>query len=193
MHIIIKLLPWVLILYGFWGGYEVYETKTVENQALSGEISGLDVKLVKLQKTKKEIEVYYSDIETAKDKFKKISKEFELVQKKLPEKLDNKENFNLFKDIAKRMLIKEINFSIGKNRKKEGYVEKSYTVNGKGTYLQFLLFFEALYKYEQLFDVKNILFRTVDVQEKGRFQVVEGQFDINTYLYRGIERKNETE
>ena len=179
----------MLILYGFWDAYGVYEAKSIENEQLLDEISASKAKLARLEKIKKEIEIYYSDIENAKDKFKKISKEFELVQKKLPEKQNDQENFNLFRSIAKRMLIKDIKFSLGKDTERTGYVEKSYTVNGEGTYLQFLLFFESLYKYDRLFDVKNVLFRTVDIQEKGRFQIIEGQFDINTYIYSGTAKK----
>ena len=192
MYIIIKSLPWLIIVYGFWSGYELYEVRSEENESLIQEVSGLKSRLVKLEKAKKEIEAYYADIETAKSNIKKISKQFSLVQKKLPEKQNDKENFNLFKDIAKRVLIKEVKFTSGKDNPKKGYIEKSYTVNAKGTYMQFLLFFELLYKYEQLFDVKNILFRTANTEERGRFQVVEGQFDVGTYVYSGKLEENKS-
>ena len=189
MTTVIKLLPWALILYGLWGGFQIYETKTVENESLMVEISGLETRLVKLKKAKKDIELYYSDIEAAKDRIKKISKEFEFVQKKLPEKQDDKENFDLFKKIADKVLIKKIKFNTSGSKQKSGYIEKTYVVNAKGTYLQFLLFFELLYKYERLFDVRNILLRSGKVQERGRFQTVDAQFDIKTYVYNVLSDK----
>ena len=174
MHIIIKLLPWMLILYGLWGGYEKWDVKMAESDSLVQELSGLKSKLVKLQKAKKEIEAYYADIETEKNNIKKISKEFEFVQKKLPEKQNDKENLQLFADIAKRMLIKEMTFSQGNDKKKTGYIERSYTATAKGTYMQFLLFFESLYKYERLFDVKNILFKAASTGRKGALPSYRG-------------------
>ena len=183
MIIIIKLLPWLLIGYGFWDGYSAYEESLVKAEELESELSGSQSKLVKLEKAIKDIESYYSDIEAEKNKMEKISKEFEVVQKKLPEKQDDKENFYLFEEIARKVLMKEIKVSPGVDKSRSGYIEKSYTINAKGTYLQFLLYFELLYKRERLFDIKNILLRTKTAEERGRFQVVDGQFDIKTYVY----------
>ena len=192
MQILIKLLPWLLIAYGFWGGYGLYEEKIVKAEELEGEFSALKTKLKKLEKTKKDIESYYSDRDVAKENMEKVSKDFELAQKKLPEKQDDRANIQLFQEIAKEMLIKGVKITVGRDVSKSGYTEKSYTFNGTGTYLQFLLFFESLYKRDQLFDVKDILFRTVKVQELGRFQAVEGQFDIKTYVYNGSFEKKDT-
>ena len=189
MHIFIKFIPWIIIAYGLWGAYELTEIKLEKAESLNQEVSGLQSKLTKLKKSKQEIETYYSDIKAAKKNIEKISKEFRLVQRKLPEKQNDKENFSFFKEVAKKVLVKEINFSAGREIRKKGYIEKFYTVNAKGTYMQFLLFFELLYKYERLFDVKNILFRTKDVQAKGRFQVIEAEFDIATYIYSGTKLK----
>ena len=190
MHIFVKFIPWIIIAYGLWGAYGSMQENIEKSESLSQEVSGLQSKLAKLKKSKKEIETYYSDIKTAKDNIEKISKEFQLVQKKLPEKQNDEENFSLFKEIAKKVLIKNIKFSIGKEIKRKGYIEKFYTVNAKGAYMQFLLFFELLYKYDRLFDVKNILFRTKDEKSKGRFQVIEAEFDITTYIYSGKAERN---
>ena len=183
MDILIKLLPWLLIAYGFWGGYETFDNRVLEVKNMEGEVSSLNAKLKKLKKVKKDIESYYSDRDVAKDNMEKISKDFEIAQKKLPEKQDDKENIRLFEEITKKVYIKNAKINMGNNKKKSGYIEKSYRVNGTGTYLQFLLFFEQLYKNEQLFDVSDILFRTVEIQEVGRFQVIDGQFDIKSYVY----------
>ncbi len=187
---------WVLILcYGAWEGYVVYETHTENLKQKEDVIAGIRARIRKAKKEERQIKTYLKDIEEAKKNIELVAQEVERLQKKLPEKIQDVENLSIIKDIATGLNIKNIYLSPGTEENKGFYFTKRYEFSGVGTYLQYLVFFEKIASSERLLNVREVEFKRSQEPQRGRFQLTNAKIIIESYRYnpdhkedRGIQK-----
>lgn len=175
---------WILILlYGGWEGYVVYETH-MENIKQKEDVAvRIENKIRKAKKERKQIKTYLRDIEEAKKNIELVAQEVERLQRKLPEKIQDVENLSIIKNIATGLNIKNIYLSPGTEENKGFYFTKRYEFSGVGTYLQYLVFFEKIASSERLLNVREVEFKRSQEPQRGRFQLTNAKVVIESYRY----------
>ena len=183
MSKVIKLIPWLIIAYTFWQGYLIYEEFSSKKTSLQEQISLIKRKINKSKARRRNIKSYRKDVASAKSNIGKITKALEDIQKKLPQQKDDAKIFEFFRNLASGLLIKDVSFSPSIENNKGFYIEKNYNFSAKGTYLQFLLFFEKIARTERLFNIKNVSFTRFKTKKQGYFQTINAAVSIESYRY----------
>lgn len=173
----------IIILYGLWNAWEIWEDHSLKVGDISAQIPIVKGRINKLKRDRKRVKGYLEDIEKAKEKIKLVEEEVRVIQKKLPEKIQDSTNISIIKDIGSKLNIQNIFLAPGTEDDRGFYFAKKYDLTGTGTYLQFLLLFEKLSSAEQLFNVSSIEFKKSDVKRRGRYQLVNAKVSIESYRY----------
>jgi len=182
---------WILIIaYGGWEAFTLYETFQTDLIGLESQIPIITRKIKKGQKEKKQIRAYLRDIEEAKSNIELVAKEVESLQKKLPDSIKDTENLGLIKQIAEGLNIKNIFLSPGIEENKGFYFTKRYEFTATGTYLQFLIFFEKVGASERLLNIKTIDIKKSQSRQRGRFQLVNAKVIVEAYRYNPDHRED---
>lgn len=175
---------WILILaYGGFEAYTIYEAHTEQMTSLEGSIPRIQGQINRAQKEKKQIKSYLRDIEEAKKNIELVAQEVETLQKKLPESIKDAENLNLIRKIAEGLNIKSIYLSPGTEENKGFYFTKRYEFKGTGTFLQLLIFFEKIGASERLLNIREVNLQKSDKKQRGRFQLTNARIIVEAYRY----------
>lgn len=183
---IVKLIQNVWIFLFMYIGYDVYlqYSSHQENlEAVKAQIPGINASIRTKQKKVKELEKYFSDIDSAKNKIKKVTEEVEKIQKRFPSGINDSVYISALKEFAKSLRIKKSNISSGSEVDKGFYFIKSFEFSGQATYLQFLILLERIQNFEKLLNVSKITFSEISEKQKGRFQLVDAKISIEAYRH----------
>lgn len=179
-------IHWALILYSVWVGYDLNEVKEKEIQKKKATLTKITRDIDKIKKNIKIAEKFKAEKDQVEKQFKEVEQEFEAVKNKLPERssvLDT-QNKQMFMNVAEKLNIKKPAISDKEKPKDRGfYLVKNYNFKGVGTFLQFLIFLERIAESERLFNIGSLTLRTGNAPKRGRFQLVDGDVKIETYLY----------
>jgi Tfp pilus assembly protein PilO len=175
---------WILILaYGGFDAWTIYQEHEDAMHQLESSIPQIQGQITRARKEIKQIEGYKRDIKEAKENIELVAREVEKLQKKLPESIKDAENLNLIRNIASEINIKSIFLSPGIEENKGFYFTKRYKVQGTGTYLQFLMFFEKIGASERLLNIRQVEFKRSEEKQRGRFQLTNGTIIVEAYRY----------
>lgn len=198
MGILFKNLHWFIILYAIWIGYGAYEATGEKEEMLRGQVAAQERQYRKAKRDRKQLKGYFKDVDTAKQRINQVALEVKNVQKKLPDKIDDVANLETFDRIVKKLNIINPTARPVVEDNKGFYFEKKYGVAGKGTFLQFVVALEKINLLEGLFNIRRVALKTDLSSKRGRFQILNGEFDIIAYRYNvenegkdlGIKAKN---
>ena len=192
---LVQKIHLLILAWGLWEGYLVWENFTIKKQEIENQIPILNQRIAKAQREKRQIKDYLRDIDEAKQNIELVAAEVESLQKKLPETIKDAENLGLIKKIAEGLNIKNIYLSPGIEENKGFYFTKRYELSASGTYLQMLIFFEKVGVSERLLNIKNVEISRSEEKQRGRFQIVNAKVTIEAYRYnpehkedRGIDK-----
>lgn len=192
---LMKLTPILILLWGVFNAYEIYDTYMTKKSEVGERVPILNSKIAKARREKKQIKNYLRDIEDAKKNIELVANEVEALQRKLPETIKDAENLALIKSIAEELNIKNIYLSPGVEENKGFYFTKRYEFSASGTYLQMLIFFEKIGASERLLNIKSVEIRRSEEKQRGRFQLINANVTIEAYRYnkdhkedRGIDK-----
>lgn len=180
---ILKNLHVFIFLYAFWGFFNIYEQKTLEIETEKQETPVLESKITKAQRKLKEINKFKKNLEVSKERVKEVVKQIEKIQKQLPADVNDAQVQELIGGIASKLKIKDPSPSAGKEALNGFYFAKDYNFSGKGTFLQFLIFFENLAKAERILNVKQLAFNYVTEDIRSRFQVLKMNAVVESFRY----------
>lgn len=180
---ILKNLHLIIIIYAFWGFYNIYEEKTLLIETERNETPSLETKISNSKKKLKEINKFKENLKNSKERVTEVVKQIEKVQKQLPSDVNDAEVQELVGNIAKDLKIKNPSPSAGKETLNGFYFAKDYNFSGRGTFLQFLIFFENLSKAERILNVKELSFTYVKENIRSRFQVLEMAAIVESFRY----------
>lgn len=183
MNVIVSKIWLFILAYGAFEAWTIYQEHEEAMVQLESSIPQIQGQINRAKKEKKQIAGYRRDIEQAKKNIELVAQEVEKLQKKLPESIKDAENLNLIRNIATDINIKNIFLSPGIEENKGFYFTKRYQVQGTGTYLQFLIFFEKIGASERLLNVREVKFKRSEEKQRGRFQLTNGTITIEAYRY----------
>lgn len=173
----------IIILYTCWSVYEKYEDYNNKVVSLGSQVPVLKARFKKKEKEKKQLESYYDDIKNAKHKIERVALEIEKIQKQLPSEISDTDNLSLISKLAEDLNIKNIFLAPGQEEDKSFYFTKLYNIKGSGTFLQWLVFLEKIGANERLLNIHNIKMVQSTVRQRGRFQSINAEMNIEVYRY----------
>ncbi|MCK6595429.1 MAG: type 4a pilus biogenesis protein PilO [Bacteriovoracaceae bacterium] len=195
MGIIIKNIHFLIIALGLFNAYMLWEEKSEMITNLNDQISVLNNSIETKKRNKKELQNFFRDINEAKDRIERVALEIEKAQQQLPADLNDAEVIGFITRKADELNIREINISPEmKDDDKGFYSIRKYNFKAKGTYVQFLILFENISDYKRILNIGKVIFNRNNVQQRSRFQVIDGEIQVWAYRYntgykedRGIE------
>ncbi|AUN96646.1 hypothetical protein DOM21_18580 [Bacteriovorax stolpii] len=183
MEKILKNLHWFIIAYALFEFYTIYEAKNEELLGLDSQVEVQRNMLVKNKKTEREIKNYYSNIKEEKDKIEKVAIEIEKMQQLLPSDISDNENVHLLRTMADDVNIKDISIAPEQEIDRGFFIARRYRIKAKATFLQFLIMLEKIGENKRILNVGEASFRKVDEPQRGKFQLIAGEFLIEAYRY----------
>lgn len=183
MKKLFKIAPIFIILYTGFQIYEIWDENQEKIEQLSSKIKSEGARKKRLQKSIKELKSYIADIDQAKAAVQQVVQEIEKIQRTLPENISDTENLTLIKSISDKFKIRNVSISPGGEDDQGFYIVKNYNLRARGTFLQFLFFFEKIAENERLLNINQMKMVISKEKQRGRFQLVEIEAKIQAYRY----------
>ncbi len=187
-----KLLKNLWLIFAIYFSYSQYSNWEEGQNLISAQrdrLPAIEGSITRERKKWKKIQQFKKDLKNAQTEFDQANKKFEEIKRKLPEKINNSAVISLLKNISKDINIKSSQTAPGSELNKGFYSVKSFKYNASGTYLQFLIFLEKISKQERVYNVKGVSFKANRKSNKGRFQKVDAEIDLEVYRYNKEKEK----
>lgn len=173
---------WILV-YGIYGAYVQYDEHTVQLESINNEAVVIDDEIAANQRKVKEIQEFAKKTDEYKVRVEEVAKNIETVQKQLPAETNDTQILAFFQNEITSLNIKDANFTPGREDKSTYYISKEYSLKGKGTFLQFLIFFERIGNADRIYNIKNLKLSSDSDSQKGRFQMITGEGVIQAFRF----------
>lgn len=173
----------LVLFYGLYGGWVLYDEHIVQLDDIVSRESGMDAEIIAAQKKVKEIQEFAKKTEEYKVRVEEVAKNIETVQKQLPAETNDTQILTFFQAEINSLNIKDANFTPGKEERSTYYISKEYTLKARGTFLQFLIFFERLGTADRIYNIQNLKLTTPNDSHKGRFQIISGEGVIQAFRF----------
>lgn len=173
----------LILLYGIYGVYDKWETHTIQQEELNAQIVQIDDEVVQNQRRLKEISEFMKKADEYKVRVEEVAKNIETVQKQLPADINDSQIIAFFQSEINGLNIKDASITPGRSDTSTYFISKEYKLQGKGTFLQFLIFFERIGNADRIYNIKNLKLSTGNEAQKGRFQMVTGEGIIQAFRY----------
>ncbi len=174
---------WLILLYGLYGTWVMYDEHQVQLEEIISRGSGLEEEIAAAEKKVKEIVEFSKKTTEYKVRVEEVAKSIETVQKQLPAETNDSQILTFFQSEINALNIKDANFTPGKEEKSVYYISKEYTLKARGTFLQFLIFFERIGNSDRIYNIKELRLTTPSDNVKGRFQMISGEGIIQAFRY----------
>ena len=175
---------WILII--LYTGFEIYTKWEEVQERIKTKTSNIPQMKMAIEKNKKklrDLERYFTDIEEAKQRIKKVASEVESIQRKFPSTISDSEYLGVMSTLAESLNIKNLQLIPNREVDRGFYFTKQYSMKAQGTFLQFLIFLEKISKTERLFNVSDVQFKPAEGRSRGRHQIVDAVISIIAYRY----------
>jgi Tfp pilus assembly protein PilO len=179
----ISSLHWLVLLYGLYGAWVMYDEHEIQLNEIVLRGTGFDDEIAKAEQKVKEIREFSRKTDEYKTRVEEVVKNIETVQKQLPAETNDTQILSYFQNEISSLNIKDANFNPGKEDKSTYYISKEYSLKARGTFLQFLIFFERIGKADRIYNIKELKLSTPNDSFKGRFQVISGEGIIQAFRY----------
>lgn len=173
----------LILLYGLYGGWVLYDEHTVQLEEIISRGSGLEDEISKAQKKVKEIQEFSKKTDEYKVRVEEVAKNIETVQKQLPAETNDTQIITFFQTEINSLNMRDPSFTPGKEERSTYYISKEYNLNAKGTFLQFLIFFERIGTADRIYNIRNLRLFNPNVNQRGRFQIIEGSGTIEAFRF----------
>lgn len=183
MDKLLKNLHWLIIAYAMFEFYGLYMESSERLTNFESQVEIERNMLLKNKKTKKEIANYYTNIKNEKEKIESVAREIEKMQQLLPSEISDTENINLLRSMAEDVNIKEISIAPDQEADRGFYIARRYRLKSKATFLQFLIMLEKIGENKRILNVGEATFKRLDEPQRGKFQVIAGEFVLEAYRY----------
>lgn len=193
--ILIKNLHVFILIYAGFGLFAIWEEKSVELENAAGQVPAVASKIQRAKVKLARIKKFKKNLVSSEKRVQEVVKKIEKVQRQLPSEINDTEVQGLLSDISNKLKILEPSPSPGNEEKKGFYFAKSYNFEAKGTFLQFLIFYELLGNEDRILNVSELSMKVSDSNDmRSRFQILDFETGIESYRYNTAYRvKEETE
>lgn len=180
---IISNFHWVLLVYGLYGAWVMYDQHDVALQDIAAREAGIDDEISVAQKKVSEIQEFIRKSEEYKTRVEEVARNIEAVQKQLPAETNDSQILSFFQGEISALNIKDASFVPGKEEKSTYFISKEYALKGNGTFLQFLIFFERIGSADRIYNIKELKLINNSPTQKGRFQMISGEGVIQAFRF----------
>ena len=164
--------------------FDVYQNYIAHNEKMDNiqmDIPSIENNIKQKQKKVTELEKYFSDIDSAKQRIERVAEEVEKIQKKFPSDINDSFYINGIKSFTKSLNLRNVEISSGGETDQGFYFTKKFELSARGTYLQFLILLERIEGFEKLLNISKVSFKEISEKQKGRFQLIDGYVTIEAY------------
>ena len=180
---IIGSVHWIVVALGLMNIWFLYEDHSLQIEEVFSRETQIESEIGEKKRNLEEIKDFIKRADEFKARIEQVAKNIESVQKQLPADTNDTQILTYFQSEINSLNIKDANFVPGGEEKSTYFISKDYTLKGKGTFLQFLIFLERLGKADRIYNIKELkLFSSSDGQ-KGRFQIISGEGIIQAYRF----------
>lgn len=172
-----------LLLYGLYGAWVMYDEHIIQYDEIVNRGSGMEGEISKAEQKVKEIQEFIKKTDEYKVRVEEVAKNIETVQKQLPAETNDTQILTFFQQEINTLNIKDASFTPGKEDKSVYFIAKEYNLRAKGTFLQFLIFFERIGNADRIYNIKNLKLTNTSDNQKGRFQIIEGEGVIQAFRF----------
>lgn len=180
---IISNLHFFILLYGLYGAWLMFDEHTLKIEELDAQFPAVQQELEQNQKKVKEIQDFVKKTEESKVRVEEVARNIEAAQKQLPAEINDNQIITFFNQEITSLNIKDPNITPGSEAITTYFISKPYEVKAKGTFLQFLIFFERIGNATRIYNVKNLKLVNTDPSQRGRFQLVSGESTIEAFRF----------
>lgn len=172
-----------ILLYGLWATYGAYEEHSMLSEQISTQIPLVESEIVINKKKVKEIQEAIKKTDEFKLRVEEVARSIETAQKQLPPEINDTQILGYFNKEMELLNLKDANIAPGSEVTSTYFISKDYTLKAKGTFLQFLIFFERIGNATRIYNVKSLKLAVSNDPQKGRFQIIQGEGVIQAFRY----------
>jgi len=173
----------LLLVYGLYGAWVTYDEHTLQVEEIASRGAGVDAEIAEAEKKVKEIQDFLKKTDEYKVRVEEVAKNIETVQKQLPAETNDTNILAFFQNEINSLNIKDADFKPGLEEKSTYFISKDYSLKARGTFLQFLIFFERIGNADRIYNIKNLKLSVSEDGQKGRFQMVTGEGVIQAFRF----------
>ena len=189
LEVFVKNIQWLIILNTAWGFYtRLDEHNTMVNGILEQK-APLEEKIAGLNKKLEEAKIFMANLEVSKKRVQEVAGQIEQVQRQLPNQINDTEILDFFSTEAKLLNI-NASFNPGAEESRDFYIAKKYNLSARGTYLQFMIYFERISNSERLINIQSLNVTPVAEKQKGRFQMLNLTANFESFRYNSSYRED---
>lgn len=181
--ILIKNLHWFFIAYAAQGIFLMVTEKQENLDMLLSQTPVIKAKIQKEKRNLSQIEEFKKNLTNTKERVQQVVTQIEKAQRQLPSDVNDAEVQELLGGMAQDLKMKQPKQSPGEEENHGFYFAKKYEFQGRGTFLQSLIFFESLAKAERILNVKKVVIKHIDEKVRSRFQIVDLETTVESFRY----------
>ncbi len=183
MNKLISNLHFIILLYGLYGTYVLWEEHTIALEGIHSQIPQLDADIATNKKKVAEIQDFMKKTEEYKVRVEEVAKNIEAVQKQLPQDINDTQILSFLSQEMTLLNIKDPQLTPGKEESSTYFISKNFSISAKGTFLQFLIFLERIGTATRIYNVKSLKLVNMPDSQKGRFQIIAGESVIQAFRF----------
>lgn len=179
----ISNIHFLILAYGLYSAWIVYDDHSIRMTELDSQFPTVEAEIANNQKKVKEIQEFVKKAEESKVRVEEVAKNIESAQKQLPAEINDNQILTFFNQEISQLNIKDPNIVPGAEVSSTYFISKEYVVKAKGTFLQFLVFFERIGNSTRIYNVKSLKLINNDSNQRGRFHLVSGESIIEAFRF----------
>jgi Tfp pilus assembly protein PilO len=135
------------------------------------------------KKKVKEIQEFVKKTEESKVRVEEVAKNIEAAQRQLPAEINDNQILTFFNQEINTLNIKDPNILPGSETPSVYFISKEYSLKSRGTFLQFLVFFERIGGADRIYNVKKVRLTNTEASQRGRFQMINSEFVVEAFRF----------
>lgn len=182
---ILKKIHYVIFLLTLLSCFNLYQGHQDELELVINRKPTLEREIRDLKEKLELARTFKDDLEQSKQKLIEVTSDIEEIQRQLPSSIEDSEVLDLFGKEADLMNIRDLSLRPGEEEKRDFYYVKDYEITARGTFLQFLIYFERLASNSRLINVTELeIAQSGNKKEsRGRFQLVNLKSKMEVFRY----------
>lgn len=172
-----------IILYAFYGAWVLFDEHSIRMEEINNQFPSIQAEIDTNKKKVREIQEFVKKTEESKVRVEEVAKNIESAQKQLPAEINDNQILTFFNQEISSLNIKDPNITPGQEAASTYYISKPYEIKARGTFLQFLIFFERIGNATRIYNVKKLKLVNDDPNQRGRFQLISGEGMIEAFRY----------
>jgi len=183
VRLFITQFHFLIVAYALYGIYEGYTLHQAQLQDLLNQKDPINTQIGQQKKKLRDIEDFKKNLISSKKRVRELAVQIEEIQKRLPNTISDTELLGTIREDLDLLRIMDAKLNPQAEKEEGFYFSKEYKLQGEGTYLQILVFFERLLFKERLLNVKDLKMVKQKKMQKGEYQFVDFETTIEAYRY----------